>query len=150
LRKELNEGAWCPASPNNGSASHVYEWLEIDLGQLKVVTKVATQGRFGNGKGLEFAESYKLEYWRPGLDRFMRFKNRKGVELLPGNTNTYMPVEQEMDPPIVASRVRFVPFRRNLQICMRVEVYGCIWEGKSMRNLYISYLYMWIQRKDQE
>lgn len=45
------------------------------------MTRVATQGRFGNGQGKEYAESFKFEYWRPGLDRFIRFKNRKGNEV---------------------------------------------------------------------
>ena len=28
----------------------VSDWLEIDLGELKVITAVETQGRFGNGE----------------------------------------------------------------------------------------------------
>ncbi|KAK2152483.1 hypothetical protein LSH36_327g03070 [Paralvinella palmiformis] len=29
---------------------NVYEYLEIDLGRVKVITVVETQGRFGNGQ----------------------------------------------------------------------------------------------------
>jgi len=47
IRTERNGGAWCPKQQ---IARGVYEWLEIDLGQLKVVTQVETQGRFGNGQ----------------------------------------------------------------------------------------------------
>lgn len=47
IRTEKHGGAWCPR-PQVGK--DVYEWLEIDLGELKVITLVETQGRFGNGQ----------------------------------------------------------------------------------------------------
>ena len=47
IRTERNGGAWCPKQQ---ISSDVYEWLEVDLGQLTVVTQVETQGRFGNGQ----------------------------------------------------------------------------------------------------
>jgi len=47
IRQELAGGAWCPAELVNKDS---IEYLEIDLGQLKVVTMVETQGRFDNGQ----------------------------------------------------------------------------------------------------
>lgn len=47
IHTERNGGAWCPKSQ---ITRNVYEWLEIDLQELKVVTQVETQGRFGNGQ----------------------------------------------------------------------------------------------------
>lgn len=47
IRTERNGGAWCPKQQ---ISRDIYEWLEVDLGQLKVVTQVETQGRFGNGQ----------------------------------------------------------------------------------------------------
>ena len=47
IRTEKNGGAWCP---RNQIARNVYEWIEIDLGAIKMVTLVETQGRFGNGQ----------------------------------------------------------------------------------------------------
>jgi len=47
IRSETNGGAWCPekqVSKDN------LEYLEIDLGDLKVVTLIETQGRFGQGQ----------------------------------------------------------------------------------------------------
>ena len=35
-----------------------------------VVTSVLTQGRFGNGRGQEYAEAFKIKYWRPGMTNF--------------------------------------------------------------------------------
>jgi len=47
IRTETNGGAWCPKPQ---VAEGITEWLEIDLGELKVITAVETQGRFGNGQ----------------------------------------------------------------------------------------------------
>jgi len=47
IRTEQNGGAWCPRPQVGRDAT---EWLEIDLGELKVISLVETQGRFGNGQ----------------------------------------------------------------------------------------------------
>ena len=47
IRTEKNGGAWCPKSQ---ISRDVYEWIQVDLGELKVITQVETQGRFGNGQ----------------------------------------------------------------------------------------------------
>ena len=57
------------------------EYLEINLGGVKVITKVEVQGRFGNGQGREFAEQYKLHYWRPGLQHWSTYKDGRGKEV---------------------------------------------------------------------
>ena len=44
---EINGGAWCPKNPVDKDA---YEYLQIDLGELKVITMVETQGRFSHGQ----------------------------------------------------------------------------------------------------
>lgn len=46
IRKEWQGGAWCPKNILNKNS---YEYLQIDLYKLMVITKVETQGRFGNG-----------------------------------------------------------------------------------------------------
>lgn len=47
IRTENNGGAWCPRPQVGRDAT---EWLEIDFGELKVISLVETQGRFGNGQ----------------------------------------------------------------------------------------------------
>ena len=47
LRTESMGGAWCP-KPMISQFS--YEYLQIDLGKLVVITMVEIQGRFGNGQ----------------------------------------------------------------------------------------------------
>ncbi|KAG8258315.1 DNA damage responsive protein [Homalodisca vitripennis] len=78
LRGESHGGAWCPKYQ---ITTEPKEWLEVDLHGVHVITAVETQGRFGNGQGQEFAEAYLLEYWRPRLGKWVRFRNIKGEEV---------------------------------------------------------------------
>lgn len=48
-----------------------------------------------------------------------------------GNENTYDVVLKDLGPPIVARMVRFYPLAdRVMSVCLRVELYGCVWTGK--------------------
>lgn len=62
------------------------EWLQIDLKTVHMITSTGTQGRFGNGQGVEFAEAYMLEYWRPRLSKWIRYHNSKGEEVRHDNS----------------------------------------------------------------
>lgn len=53
------------------------------------------------------------------------------LQVLPGNTNTYLVNQNELEVPFVASRVRFIPFSEHPRtVCMRVELFGCAWNGE--------------------
>ncbi|XP_046997126.1 discoidin domain-containing receptor tyrosine kinase B-like [Schistocerca americana] len=125
VRTERQGGAWCPKQQ---ATMEPKEWLEVDLRQVHLVTATETQGRFGNGQGQEFAEAYMLEYWRPKLGKWVRYRDSKGREVLKGNSNTYLESKQQLEPAIWASRVRFLPYSYHRRtVCMRVELYGCRW-----------------------
>ncbi|XP_069671795.1 discoidin domain-containing receptor 2 isoform X3 [Periplaneta americana] len=127
LKHDKNGGAWCPKHMVTRDAR---EYLEVNLHTMYAVVAVQTQGRFGNGLGQEYAEVYMLEYWRPGFSSnvWARWKDRSGKEMIPGNSNTYTVVEQRLDPPVLASKVRVVPFSEHMRtVCMRVELVGCRW-----------------------
>ncbi|XP_024873098.1 discoidin domain-containing receptor 2 [Temnothorax americanus] len=125
LKSENLGGAWCP---KNQITKEAREWLEIDLHTIHLITATATQGRFGNGVGVEFAEYYLLEYWRPRLGKWVRYRDIKGEEVIPGNTNTYLESKRELEPPLWASKIRFLPYSYHRRtVCMRVELYGCYW-----------------------
>ena len=72
LNGDRNGGAWCSASPVSRELGN-NEWIQVDLGKMHVVTGVKTQGRFGNGRGAEYTEAYKLHYWRPGMTDFIKY-----------------------------------------------------------------------------
>lgn len=75
---EVGGGAWCPREMiyNEG-----VEYLEINLGKVHIITKTEVQGRFGNGQGREFAEQYKLQYWRPSVDHWVTYRDGQGQEV---------------------------------------------------------------------
>jgi hypothetical protein len=47
IRHETGDGAWCPEQE---ISKDVFEYIQVDLGELKVITRVETQGRFGHGQ----------------------------------------------------------------------------------------------------
>ncbi|KAB0797030.1 hypothetical protein PPYR_11091 [Photinus pyralis] len=125
VRTEKNGGAWCPSKQ---ATTEPEEWLQVDLKTIHMITATGTQGRFGNGQGVEYAEAYMVEYFRPRLSKWIRYRNNKGEEVIDGNINTYLESKKELDPPIWANRVRFLPYSYHKRtVCMRVELYGCKW-----------------------
>ncbi|CAH2034880.1 unnamed protein product, partial [Iphiclides podalirius] len=125
LNQEIRGGAWCPKSQITTEST---EWLEVNLHTVHVITGAGTQGRFGNGQGQEYAEAYVLEYWRPKLGKWVRYRAADGQEILSGNTNTYLEKKIHLEPPIWASKIRFIPYSSHRRtVCMRVELYGCYW-----------------------
>lgn len=53
------------------------------------------------------------------------------LQVVSGNENTYEIVLKDLGPPIVARMVRFYPLAdRVMSVCLRVELYGCVWNGK--------------------
>ncbi|XP_054646425.1 discoidin domain-containing receptor 2-like isoform X2 [Dunckerocampus dactyliophorus] len=122
---EEGDGAWCPeitVEPDN-----LKEFLQIDLRSLHFITLVGTQGRHAGGMGNEFAQMYKIKYSRDG-SRWISWRNRQGKQVIEGNRNAYDIVLKDLEPPIVARFVRFMPVTdHSMNVCMRVELYGCRW-----------------------
>lgn len=53
-------------------------------------------------------------------------------QVIEGNRNAYDIVLKDLEPPIIARFVRFMPvIDHSMNVCMRVELYGCEWLGKS-------------------
>ncbi|CAF4679630.1 unnamed protein product [Rotaria sp. Silwood1] len=131
-RTEQYGGAWCPLNQINSIPN---EWLEIDFGNLTYLTQVETQGRFNNGRGKEYADYYILMYTR--LDNtkknetlWIEYKlknDNTNSTWIQANQNTYIGEIRQLNPPIVAKRLRFYPVSKQMRtVCMRVEVYGCL------------------------
>lgn len=55
------------------------------------------------------------------------------LQVLDGNSNPYDIFLKDLEPPIVARFVRFIPVTdHSMNVCMRVELYGCVWLGRSL------------------
>ena len=53
------------------------------------------------------------------------------MQVIEGNRNAYDIVLKDLEPPIIARFVRFMPVTdHSMNVCMRVELYGCEWLGK--------------------
>ena len=51
-------------------------------------------------------------------------------QVIEGNKNAYDVVLKDLEPPIIARFVRFMPVTDpSMTVCMRVELYGCEWLG---------------------
>ncbi|CAH1989885.1 unnamed protein product [Acanthoscelides obtectus] len=125
VRTDRNGGAWCPLKQ---ATEEPEEWIQIDLRSVHMITATETQGRFGNGQGIEYAEAYMIEYWRPRIGKWIRYHNIMGEEVFQGNVNPYLESKQQLDPPLWASKIRFYPYSYHKRtVCMRVEIYGCRW-----------------------
>ncbi|XP_055387519.1 discoidin domain-containing receptor tyrosine kinase B-like isoform X2 [Condylostylus longicornis] len=126
LKIDNNGGAWCPKYIVSRALK---DYIQIDLLRVHVITSIRTQGRFGKGQGQEYTEAYVLEYWRPGFNKWIKWKNIQGKEILTGNINTYSEVENILQPIIFASKVRIYPYSQyDRTVCLRAEINGCPWE----------------------
>uniref|UniRef100_A0A3B3U1V4 Discoidin domain-containing receptor 2-like n=1 Tax=Poecilia latipinna TaxID=48699 RepID=A0A3B3U1V4_9TELE len=119
------DGAWCPDIMSEPGGFK--EYLQVDLRSLHFITLVGTQGRHADGMGNEFAQRYRIKYSRDGSS-WVGWHDRMGNQVIEGNKNTYDVVLKDLEPPIVARFVRFMPvIDPSLIVCMRVELYGCEW-----------------------
>lgn len=58
------------------------------------------------------------------------------LQVIEGNRNAYDIVLKDLEPPIIARFVRFMPVTdHSMNVCMRVELYGCEWLGKGGRGM---------------
>ncbi|CAB1332060.1 unnamed protein product, partial [Coregonus sp. 'balchen'] len=122
---EEGDGAWCPEITVEPDS--LKEFLQIDLRSLHFITLVGTQGRHAGGIGNEFAQMYKIKYSRDG-SRWISWRNRQGKQVIEGNRNAYDIMLKDLEPPIIARFVRFMPVSdHSMNVCMRVELYGCEW-----------------------
>ncbi|KAL2089755.1 hypothetical protein ACEWY4_014443 [Coilia grayii] len=122
---EEGDGAWCPEITVEPDS--LKEFLQIDLRSLHFITLVGTQGRHAGGMGNEFTQMYKIKYSRDG-SRWISWRNRQGKQVIEGNRNAYETVLRDLEPPIIARFVRFMPvIDHSMNVCMRVELYGCEW-----------------------
>ncbi|KAH9527644.1 DNA damage responsive protein, variant 2 [Dermatophagoides farinae] len=136
LNREISGGAWCPSKQLSASYSG-QEWIQVDLEELYTITAIATQGRFGNGMGVEFAEEYWIEYSRDNGTTWNKWTDMNGDYKLIGNHDTYTPHKNIIPHPLVAiSLIRIVPFASYQRTtCLRFELYGC----RHDNNVPISY-----------
>ena len=54
-------------------------------------------------------------------------------QVIQGNVDTYDVVLKDLRPPVIARYIRVIPVTEQpMTVCMRVELYGCVWSGKDL------------------
>ncbi|CAF0885828.1 unnamed protein product [Adineta steineri] len=126
IRSENN--GWCPV---HKISTTTYEYLQIDLVNLTVITLIELQGKFSQQPNEYYADSFRIEYRRDSKQKWIKYKDFSGQYILSGNTNSYIPTIRDILPSLVAKQIRIIPIVTGLKakhICMRLELYGCSYQ----------------------
>ncbi|KAJ2951870.1 hypothetical protein O0L34_g4113 [Tuta absoluta] len=111
------------------SESDFDQQLIIDLGSVKNITRVATQGR---AHSQEFVQEYHISYGSNGMD-YVQYKAAGGeVKMFEGNHDGNTVQKNEFEVPIIAQYIRINPMRWRDKISMRVEVFGCDYVAETL------------------
>uniref|UniRef100_A0A8C5LL93 Contactin associated protein family member 4 n=1 Tax=Leptobrachium leishanense TaxID=445787 RepID=A0A8C5LL93_9ANUR len=121
LNRRDGAGGWSPLISNK------YQWLQIDLGERKEITAIATQGKYGSS---DWVTNYILMLSDTGHN-WKQYHQEESVLAFIGNTNADSVVQHKLQNHIRARFLRFVPVGWNShgRIGMRVEIYGCAYRS---------------------
>lgn len=120
-RSRLNypENGWTP-----GEDSYK-EWIQVDLGFLRFVTAVGTQGAISKEtKKKYYVKTYRVDISSNGEDWISLKEGNKAI-IFQGNTNPTDVVLGVFSKPLITRFVRIKPVSWETGISMRFEVYGC-------------------------
>ncbi|XP_075394710.1 coagulation factor VIII [Tenrec ecaudatus] len=117
LHLQGRTNAWRP------QVNNAQEWLQVDFQRTVKVTGITTQGAkalFTSMYVREFhiASSQDGQHWTP-------FPQEGKVKVFQGNQDSFTPVVNSLDPPLVTSYLRIYPKRWTHHIALRLEVLGC-------------------------
>ncbi|XP_036377289.1 neuropilin-1a isoform X1 [Megalops cyprinoides] len=120
-RSRLNnfENGWTPAYDTNK------EWIQVDLGFLRFVSAIGTQGAISQETKLSyFVKSYKVDVSSNGED-WITLKEGSKQKIFQGNSNPMDVQKTELPKPTLTRFVRIRPVSWDTGIALRFEVYGC-------------------------
>ncbi|XP_050925757.1 neuropilin-1a isoform X2 [Lates calcarifer] len=120
-RSRLNyqENGWTPSDDT------VREWIQVDLGFLRFVTAIGTQGAISKEtKKHYFVRSYKVDLSSNGED-WVTMKEGSKQKIFQGNHNAVDEFRAFLPKQTLARYIRIRPMSWEQGICMRFEIYGC-------------------------
>ncbi|CAL8314814.1 unnamed protein product [Gadus morhua 'NCC'] len=120
-RSRLNyqENGWTPSDDS------IKEWIQVDLGFLRYVSAVGTQGAISKEtKKRYYVRSYKVDLSSNGED-WLTIKEDSKQKIFQGNLNPTDEVRAFLPKQTLARYVRIRPMSWEQGICMRFEIYGC-------------------------
>ncbi|XP_020914078.2 discoidin, CUB and LCCL domain-containing protein 1 [Exaiptasia diaphana] len=111
--------SWCSSSSSNIS------YIQVDLGRVKTVTGIATQG---NPSRDIWVKSFILRYFRSGL--WHSYKEGKATKEFTGNNNKHDVIVNWLCRPLTTRYIRIIPLTNmGGWKCMRLGLYGCDYSG---------------------
>ncbi|KAK3743984.1 hypothetical protein QZH41_010793 [Actinostola sp. cb2023] len=121
-RQSSLDSSWCARYKKVG------EFVQVNLGSIKTVTKVATQGREVSASYKaynQFVTMYALSYSNDQTTWTDYVGDDSCIKRFIANTDTTSVVTNELPLPIKAQYIRVVVYSWNRHISMRLELYGC-------------------------
>ncbi|XP_029445441.1 contactin-associated protein-like 2 [Rhinatrema bivittatum] len=117
LNKRDGAGGWSPLDSDH------YQWLQVDFGNRKQISSIATQGRYSSS---DWVTQYRMLYSDTGRN-WKPYHQDGNIWAFPGNINSDSVVRHDLQHPVIARYVRVVPLDWNDEgrIGLRAEVYGC-------------------------
>lgn len=116
---QFNWGGWCTDKEDKN------QYLQVDLGRVRSVSGVATQGYMAE----MYVSKYHLNYSTDGLTwRSYRERGESRSKVFQGNFDNETVIKRFLSHRIFARYIRFNPLAWNEGgfICLRVEVYECL------------------------
>uniref|UniRef100_A0A3Q1IN84 F5/8 type C domain-containing protein n=2 Tax=Anabas testudineus TaxID=64144 RepID=A0A3Q1IN84_ANATE len=101
-----------------------YQWIQIDLKEVGVVSGVLTQGRCDAD---EWITKYSIQYRTVETLNWVYYKDQTGNNrVFYGNSDRSSTVQNLLRPPIVARYIRLLPLGWHTRIAMRMELLMCM------------------------
>ncbi|XP_028833097.1 neuropilin-1a-like [Denticeps clupeoides] len=120
-RSRLNyiDNGWTPSEDTSR------EWIQVDLGFLRYVSAIGTQGAISKEtKKSYYVKSYKV-YISTNKEDWMPVKEESKHKVFEGNQNPLDEVRSRFPKPTLTRYIRIRPMTWENGICMRFEIYGC-------------------------
>ncbi|XP_069067610.1 contactin-associated protein-like 2 isoform X2 [Pleurodeles waltl] len=117
LNKRGGAGGWSPLDNDN------YQWLQVDFGNRKQISSIATQGRYSSS---DWVTQYRVLYSDTGRN-WKPYNQDGNIWDFFGNMNSESVVRHDVQHQVIAQFLRILPLHWSSegQIGLRFEVYGC-------------------------
>ncbi|XP_071958874.1 uncharacterized protein [Antedon mediterranea] len=126
---ENAQGGWQPLNSNSN------QWIQVNLGWLKVITGVVTQGKHGGNK---WVTEFEILFSMNGIEWDAILDNEGNSKVFEGNTDADTPVTNIIPNATLTRYVRLHPVSWHNAIALRFEIIGCYYSKwiKSNQTIY--------------
>ncbi|XP_067097899.1 LOW QUALITY PROTEIN: discoidin, CUB and LCCL domain-containing protein 1 [Osmerus mordax] len=117
------------SSPHLGEDNNSLPWLQMDLGEKKMITGIITSGSTAG-----HVRSYKVLYKEKNRWKTYTQNSSSDFTVLEGNQDSVHDTRTSLHPPIVTRSLRLVPLTWHQRVAMAVELQGCTHLGVNVSS----------------